>query len=137
LPNSTEAGSPQAVRSSPIRTAVGSVMGWLAGYLVSLASSIVLFALAGIAADKPPSVWVLLGVSLYCMVFGAIGGLIGSSFSRRHALGIGVAIALTHIAMATRTWHAAPGQSHWTELIAFLLISPSALFGALLRRETN
>ena len=135
MPNSTDDGNLQAASSSPIRTAFGCVVGWIAGYLVSLASSILLFSLAGIPLDKPPSVWVLLGVALYCLVFGVIGGLIGSSFSRRHALGIGVAIALAHIAMAIRTWHAAPGRSHWTELIAILLISPAALFGAFLRRE--
>jgi hypothetical protein len=112
-------------------------VGWFCGYLVSLASSILLFSLTGIEPGKPPSVWVLSGVSFYCIVFGGIGGSIGSSFSSRHALPIGVAIALTHIAMAARNWHAAPGRSHWTELIAILLIAPAALFGAFLRRKAK
>jgi len=137
LPDSTEAGNLEAVRSSPIKTAAGCVVGWIAGYLISLASSILLFSLAGIRTDRSPSVWVVLAVSLYCLVFGVIGGLLGSSFSRRHALGIGVAIALAHVAVAISTWHAAPGRSHWTELIAILLVSPAALFGALLRRTAN
>jgi hypothetical protein len=81
--------------------AVGlSTAGWLAGYLVSLISSILFFVVGHIVPEKPASSGVMVATAIYGVVFAVLGAAIGASFYRRFALGIGAAIALTIGAMA-------------------------------------
>jgi hypothetical protein len=122
---------------SILLTAVRCVAGWFVGYLVSAVSSILLFTLAHIPPEQPASIPVMCGVAVYGIVFSMIGVFLGASFSRRHALGIGVSITVTTWAMAWWSWHETPGHSHWTQLVAIVLMAPAALFAGFLRQTAD
>jgi len=113
------------------------VAGWLTGYLISCISSILFFVLGHIAPHKPASTGVMWATAIYGIVFAVIGAVVGASFYRRQALGIGAAIALTIVAAAMWSWWAAPNDANWTQAIAILLMAPAAQFGALFRRSDD
>jgi hypothetical protein len=131
-----EESASQAGRVS-LKTAALSVLGWLAGYLISCISSILFFIVGHISPAKPASTTVMWITAIYGIVFAVIGAIVGANFCRRFALGIGAAIALTIGAVALWSWYTTPGHAHWTHLIAILLMAPAAQFGALFRRSDD
>jgi hypothetical protein len=104
------------------------------GYLISFVSFFLFFLLSRISPEKPASTTILWVVSIYGVAFAVAGALVGATFSRKHALGIGASIALTIGAMALWSWYQSPNLAHWTQLIAIFLMAPAAQFGALFRR---
>jgi hypothetical protein len=121
-------------RPSTARTIGLCVAGWLVGYLISCISSILFFTLGRIPPHMPASATVMWITTIYGIVFAVIGAVVGANFSRKHALGIGAAIALTIGAAGLASWYETPNASHWTQLIAIFLMAPAAQFGALFRR---
>ena len=128
---------PEPVTNSTLRTFVRCVAGWLIGYLISAVSSVLLFLIGHIPPEKPASTAVTWFTAIYGTVFAVIGAAVGASFSRRNALGIGAAIALTIGVIAMWSWYSTPDHSHWTHLIAILLMAPAAQFGSLTRRLSD
>ena len=110
------------------------IAGWLAGYLISLLSSILFFLLLHISPQQPASAGVLWATALYGIFFAALGAIVGASFCRPQALGIGAAIAATIAGMSMWAWFASPNAAHWSQAIAILLMAPAAQFAALFRR---
>lgn len=108
--------------------------GWLVGYLISAISSVLFFIVGHISPAKPASATVMWITAIYGIVFAVIGAIVGANFARRYALGIGASIALTIGAIALWSWYSTPDHSHWSQLIAILLMAPAAQFGALFRR---
>jgi hypothetical protein len=106
------------------------VAGWLVGYLISLASSILFFALGHINPEQPASNTVVTITAIYGVVFAVVASVVGASFSRLHALGIAFTIGL----VAIWSWYSTPRAEHWSHLIAILLMAPAAQFGSLARR---
>jgi hypothetical protein len=125
---------PEPIPSSTLRTFVRCLAGWLIGYLISAISSILLFIAGRIPPDKPASTAVMWFTAIYGIVFAVIGAAVGASFSRKNALGIGAAIALTIGVVAMWSWYSTPDHAHWTHLIAIFLMAPAAQFGSLTRR---
>jgi hypothetical protein len=126
-----------AAESSTAKTIARCAAGWLAGYLISCISSILLFTVGRIPPHELASMPVMWGTAIYGVVFAVIGAAVGASFSRRNALGIGASIALTIGVVALWSWWATPEDSHWTQLIAIFLMAPAAQFGSLSRRLTD
>jgi len=110
------------------------IAGWLVGYLVSCVSSILLFVLSGISPHEPASALVITLTALYGMAFAVLAAVVGASFSRRHALGIGCAIACTIAAVAFWSDSVTPTHAHWSQMVAIFLMAPSAQLGSLFRR---
>jgi hypothetical protein len=125
---------PEAPRSTLLRTIGLCAVGWLSGYLISLVSSILLFLVGHIHPRQPASTGVMWLTAIYGIVFAVLGAIVGASFSRRNAIGIGAAIALTIGVVAMGSWYRSPNDSHWSQAIAILLMAPAAQFGALTRR---
>jgi hypothetical protein len=136
-PFSHETDPEEANRGSALRTFGLCLAGWLVGYGISCVSSILLFILGHIAPHKPASSGVMWGTAIYGIVFAVIGAVVGASFYRRQALGIGAAIALTITGIAMWSWYETPNDAHWTQAIAILLMAPAAQFGALFRRSDD
>jgi hypothetical protein len=122
------------VGRSTFKTIGLCVVGWLVGYLISAISSVLFFTVGHIPPEKPASTTVMWITAIYGIVFAVLGAVVGASFCRKFALGIGAAIALTIGAAALTSWYLTPDHAHWTHLIAILLMAPAAQFGALFRR---
>ena len=135
MPNATDFKDVTKVSTNSVAKTIGlCVVGWLVGYLISCVSSILFFLLGHIPPDKPTSTTVMWITAIYGIVFAVIGSVAGASFSRKNALGIGAAIALTIGVVAMWSWWATPDHAHWTHLIAIFLMAPAAQFGSLFRR---
>jgi hypothetical protein len=122
---------------SAARTIGLCAAGWLAGYLISCVSSVLLFMLGHIDPEKPASAGVMWGTAIYGIVFAVLAAAVGASFYRRFALGIGAAIALTIGVVALWSWYSTPNASHWTQAVAILLMAPAAQFGSFFRRSDD
>jgi hypothetical protein len=133
-PDRFDSMQPAPAPRSVVKTIGLCVAGWLVGYLISCVSSILFFQLSHIAPHKAASTGVMWGTVIYGIVFAVIGATVGASFSRRNALGIGAAIALTIGVVAMWSWYLTPDQSHWTQVVAIFLMAPAAQFGSLFRR---
>jgi len=110
------------------------IAGWFVGYLVSGISSILFFLVGHINPEKPASTLIVWITAIYGIVFSVLASVVGASFSRRQALGIGAAIAATIAAVAFWSDAETPNASHWTQVIAIFLMAPAAQLGALFRR---
>jgi hypothetical protein len=75
--------------------------------------------------------------AIYGVVFSVIAAVAGASFSRKHALGIGAAIALTIGVAGMVSWYETPNDAHWSQVIAIFLMAPAAQFGSLFRRSAD
>ncbi|WP_263350419.1 hypothetical protein [Acidicapsa acidisoli] len=137
MPNPASLKDAPPAESSVLRTFGLCVAGWIVGYLISAVSSALLFLVGRIPPDKPASTAVTWFTAIYGIVFAVIGATVGASFSRKNALGIGAAIALTIGVVAMWSWYSTPDHSHWTHLIAIFLMAPAAQFGSLTRRLTD
>ena len=125
---------PETAPGTLLRTIAFCAVGWLTGYLISLVSSILFFVVGHIHPHQPASTGVMWATAVYGIVFAVIGSVVGASFSRKNAIGIGAAIALTIGVVAIWSWYESPSDSHWSQAIAILLMAPAAQFAALTRR---
>ena len=123
--------------SSTARTIGLCIAGWLVGYLISMVSSILFFLIGHIPPHRPASTTVIWITAIYGIVFAVLGSIVGASFSRLHALGIGAAIAFTIGLVGIWSWYSTPTDAHWSQAIAILLMAPAAQFGALFRRVAD
>jgi CBS domain containing-hemolysin-like protein len=114
-----------------------TVAGWVVGYLISAVSSLAWFQLMHISPESEASTATMVGTALYGIVFSIVASLVGSSFYRRFALGIGAAIAATIAAASIWSWYETPSHAHWTHAIAFFLMAPAAQFAAIFRRSDD
>jgi len=129
-----QASSPLRAFGTATLTVILCIAGWIVGYLVSFVSSVTLFVLSHMRADQPAKPLTVLGVTVYCIVFGILGGAIGTQFRRRQAKVIGALFVLTNLAFAAWSWYHSPSTAHWTQFIAIFAISPAGLFGAYISR---
>jgi hypothetical protein len=128
---------PEATPGITVKTIGRCIAGWLTGYLISCISSILLFLAGHIPPHQSASTGVMWFTAIYGIVFAVLGAIVGASFSRKNAIGIGAAIALTIGVVAMWSWYESPADSHWTQVIAIFLMAPAAQFGALARRSSD
>jgi hypothetical protein len=128
---------PEAAPGTLLKTFSLCVVGWLTGYLISLVSSILFFLIGHIHPHQPASTGAMWTTAIYGIVFAVLGATVGASFSRKNAIGIGAAIALTIGVVAMWSWYESPNDSHWTQVIAIFLMAPAAQFGSLARRSSD
>jgi xanthine/uracil permease len=119
---------------SRLKTIGRCVSGWLVGYLISCVSSVLFFVVGHIPPEKAASTAITWVTAIYGIVFAILASVVGASFSRRHALGIGAAIGGTIAAVAFWSDSVTPDHAHWTQLIAIFLMAPAAILGSLFRR---
>jgi len=137
MANEASVNAETETRSSTGKAIGRSLAGWFVGYLISAVSSILFFVLGHIPPEKPASTSLIWITAVYGIVFAVIGSAVGASFYRRFALGIGAAIACTIGVVAMWSWYETPNLSHWSQLIAILLMAPAAQFGAFFRRSDD
>jgi hypothetical protein len=126
---------PEPAPGMTLKTIGLCVAGWVIGYLISSISSVLFFVLGHIPPHQPASTGVMWATAIYGVVFAVIAAVVGASFSRKNALGIGAAIALTIGVAGMVSWYLSPNDAHWTQVIAIFLMAPAAQFGALFRRS--
>ena len=131
---SSNAESGGATPPSKAKTIGLCIAGWFVGYLISSISSILFFVVGHIAPHQPASTGVMWATAIYGIVFSVIATVVGASFSRPNALGIGAAIALTIGVAGMASWYFSPNDAHWSQVIAIFLMAPAAQFGSLFRR---
>ena len=134
--NSIEGRDRNAAAPEPslAKTIGRCVAGWIVGYLISAVSSVLLFTVSRVSPHQPATTAVIWITAIFGIFFAALGAIVGASFSRKNAIGIGASIALTIGIAALWSWSATPTDAHWTHLIAIFLMAPAAQFGALFRR---
>ena len=128
---------PEPAPGMTVKTIGLCVAGWVVGYLISSISSVLFFVLGHIPPHQPASTGIMWATAIYGVVFAVIAAVVGASFSRKNALGIGAAIALTIGVAGMVSWYLSPNDAHWTQVIAIFLMAPAAQFGALFRRPTD
>jgi len=110
-----------------LRTILGSV----AGYLLSAVSSIVWFySLTHHDPTLPASLAYIAASSLFGISFSLLAGFIGATIARGSERAAGQAIALLTLFFAAWSWWETPGYAHWAQAIAVVLMGPSAILGA-------
>lgn len=112
-----------------------SIGAVVAGYLVFAVSAVALFQLTGRNPHAPQPLWFIVAVTLYGMLFAALGGLLAvrlsASRSLRHAMALAGVVALG----ATVSLLTSPAaDATWSQWTALALMAPSAYAGAWLRR---
>ena len=125
---------PELAPRMTVRTLGLCVAGWIVGYLISSVSSVLFFVIGHIPPHQPASTGIMWATAIYGIVFSVIAAVVGASFSRKNALGIGAAIALTIGVAGMASWYLSPNDAHWTQVIAIFLMAPAAQFGSLFRR---
>lgn len=109
--------------------------GWLSGSVIAGCYLSFFLRFAHASAQQPASAGTIWATAIAGVFFAVVASLVGSSFYRRQALGIGAAIAATIAAFSMWSWYATPNAAHWLQAIAVLLMAPAAQFAALARRE--
>jgi hypothetical protein len=107
------------------------ILGFLAGYLISLVSSILLFRLSSHDPGRPASVGFMLLTAIYGVAFAFLGGWVAARigrFSTGCAVGVMIAV-LSLFSLFTDI-----GASHWAQMVSFFLMAPAAVAGAWTRR---
>ena len=128
---------PEPAPGMTLKTIGLCVAGWVVGYLISSVSSVLFFVVGHIPPHQLASTGVMWATAIYGVVFAVIAAVVGASFSRKNALGIGAAIALTIGVAGMVSWYLSPNDAHWSQVIAIFLMAPAAQFGALFRRSTD
>lgn len=128
---------PAPAPGSIVKTFGLCVAGWFVGYLISCVSSILWFVLGKIPPHQPASTGVMWATAIYGIVCSVIAAVVGASFCRKFALGIGAAIALNIGVAGLWSWYSTPADAHWSQAIAIFLMAPAAQFGALFRRSDD
>jgi len=119
----------------PVLKVIGRcVAGWVAGCLIPLLSTLLFFQVVHSSPTQPASTGVIWGMAVSGIFFAAAGSIVGASFYRPQALGIGAAIAATIAAISLWIWYITPNAAHWLQAVAILLMAPAAQFAALARR---
>jgi len=129
-----DAMQPEPAPGMTLKTIGLCVAGWVVGSLISSISSILFFVLGHIPPHQSASTAIMWATAIYGIVFSVIAAVAGASFSRRNALGIGAAIALTIGVAGMVSWYETPNDAHWSQVIAIFLMAPAAQFGSLFRR---
>jgi hypothetical protein len=107
------------------------ILGFLAGYLISLVSSILLFRVSGHDPGRPASASFMLLTAIYGIAFAFLGGWVAArigKFSTGCAVGVMIA-ALSIFSLFTDI-----GASHWAQAVSFFLMAPAAVAGAWKQR---
>ena len=108
-----------------------SVAGIAVGYLIFAVSAVLLFNLTGVAPHAPQPVAIMLGATLYGMVFSAIGGALGVRIAGYAPARHGLALAALIAAGATASMLTSPdADATWSQWSAILFMAPSAWAGA-------
>lgn len=119
----------------PVSKVIGRcAAGWLVGCLIPLISTLLFFQLVHSGPGQPASTGVIWGMAVSGVFFAAVGSIVGASFYRPQALGIGAAIAATIAAVSMWIWYTTPNAAHWLQAVSILLMAPAAQFAALARR---
>ena len=105
-----DAMQPEPAPGMTLKTIVLCAAGWVVGYLISSISSVLFFVIGHIPPHQPASTGIMWATAIYGTVFAAIAAAVGASFSRKNALGIGAAIALTIGVTGMVSWYLSPNR---------------------------
>jgi hypothetical protein len=107
------------------------ILGFLAGYSISLISSILLFRLSGQDPGRPASAGFMLFTAIYGIAFAFLGGWVAANIGR---FSTGCAVGVMIAALSLFSIFTDIGASHWAQLVSLVLMAPAAVAGAWRRR---
>jgi hypothetical protein len=112
-----------------------SVLSVLLGYGLFAVGAATIFAAMRVDPHADASASIILGSTLYGVVFAVLGGILAGTVARRrplaHAAAVG-ALILAGALISLITSRAS--EPRWSQLVAALIIAPSTFLGGLLRR---
>ena len=107
------------------------IFGFLAGYLISLVSSILLFRVSGHDPGVPAGAGFVLLTAIYGVAFAFLGGWVAARIGN---FSTGCAVAGMIAVLSLVAFFTDIGASHWAQIISFFLMAPAAVVGAWKRR---
>jgi hypothetical protein len=119
-----------------MNTTVRTILGVLAGDLIFIGTSALLFYFTQTDPHAPAAVGFIFLCALCGIAFALLGGFVAGKISARPDLITGLLLAAIIAIPAIITAITRPGQGAiWSQMAALLLMSPAALFGDWLRKS--
>ncbi len=117
---------------------VRKVVATFVGYLFFAVPAALLFALSGQDPHLVPSAWFAIVSTLYGMLFASLGGWVAATICRKDELKVGlyVAVVIGLVALFSLLVQWGKGSA-WSQVVAFVLIAPSALVGSWIRHRSK
>lgn len=112
-----------------MKNALLQFVGFLAGYGLSLASSIAFFQLSGRPPYLPQPMWFMVLTAVYGIAFSVLAGYAAASIG---TYSTGFAVAVTIFVLSILSLLMDKG-GHWSQFIALVLMAPATVLGAKLR----
>jgi hypothetical protein len=103
------------------------VLGFLAGYGISAASSIVFFLVSRRDPHAGQPIWFMALTAVWGVAFALLGGFVAARIAGFRA-GQSVGIAIVVVAFLSMVLDAK--GAHWSQVIAMVLMAPAAALGA-------
>jgi hypothetical protein len=108
------------------------ILGIIAGYMIFVISSVLLFRLSGVKPHSEASVLFMLFTFVYGTVFSFISGFIAQGIARTGNLKINYILFIIMSGFATFSLFKSDG-SCWTQLLAIFIFAPITVLGGLFR----
>jgi len=112
-----------------------TVLGVVAGDVISIGSTLLLFYLAHVDPHAPASIRFMVFSIVYGISFALLAGFIAGLISRRPDVLTGMLLALIIAVPAAITFVRSGQEAMWTQAAAFFLMAPAALMGDWLRKN--
>ncbi|HTC57063.1 MAG TPA: hypothetical protein VK706_11680 [Candidatus Sulfotelmatobacter sp.] len=115
---------------------IRTVLAVVLGYAIFAFSAVILFRSAHVDPHAPTGFGFGWFTAVYGLVFAVAGGFTAGRIARRRDLVCGIGVAALIATGATLSLIASPGaHARWSQLVALVLCSPSALVGDWMRRR--
>jgi hypothetical protein len=115
----------------PYNLPMRRILGFLAGYSISLVSSILLFRVSGHDPGRPASALFMVFTAIYGIAFAFLGGWIAAHIG---GFSTGCAVGVMIVVLSLFSFVTDIGASHWAQIVSLVLMAPAAVAGAWRRR---
>jgi hypothetical protein len=116
----------------PYNLPMRHILGFLAGYLISLVTSILLFRVSGHDPGRPASASFMFFTAIYGIAFAFLGGWVAARIGN---FSTGCAVAIMIALLSIFSFVTDIGASHWAQAVSIFLMAPAAVAGAWKRRS--
>jgi hypothetical protein len=110
---------------------IKNFLGLIAGYIIFVITSVLLFKLSGNNAHAHAAFGFQLFTALYGIVFSILSGFVSQLIVNKKNLSINYELAVLIAGFATFSFFKAEG-SHWTQLLAIFIFAPVSILGGVL-----
>jgi lipoprotein signal peptidase len=114
--------------------ALRAIAGFLAGYGLSMASSIALFQLSGHDPHAVQPAWFIVVTAVYGIAFSVLAGYAGA-WVGGYGAGFSVAVAIFVVSILSSLIDR--NGAHWSQVVALVCMCPATVLGAKLRMRSR